>query len=213
MFLILQYDIQQSGQKSTRCWFNFILNSAAAIGPSQKQTQIRVGCLAGKKELTKINFNAAFFFSFCSAFTHDMKEPSFRGKVNFLLQINRFQLCFDTGRHFASVGCRSAPSKTNKKLITKSVYIFIWSRVFFSFFWFPSICVPPKSWAESKLTQQHVQSLLDCVLRGGHSSEETLSRLITLPSYKYLLNTFLINLDSIFLNCARSFVILWKALR
>lgn len=134
MFLILQYDIQQSGQKSTRCWFNFILNSAAAIGPSQKQTQIRVGCLAGKKELTKINFNAAFFFSFCSAFAHDMKEPSFRGKVNFLLQVNRFQLCFDTGRHFASVGCRSAPSKTNKKLITKSVYIFIRSRVFFSFF-------------------------------------------------------------------------------
>lgn len=62
MFLFLRYDIQQSGQKSTRCWFNFILNSAAAIGPSQKQTQIRVGCLAGKKELTKINFNAAFFF-------------------------------------------------------------------------------------------------------------------------------------------------------
>lgn len=126
MFLILQYDIQQSGQKSTRCWFNFILNSAAAIGPSQKQTQIRVGCLAGKKELTKINFNAAFFFFFLIIIQRK-SQLSAAGKPVPVVFWHRKTLCFCR----LSVGTKQDEQKADYK---KRLYFYSISSFFFLFF-------------------------------------------------------------------------------
>lgn len=183
MFLILRYDIQQSGRKSTRCWFNFILNSAAALGPSQRQTQIRVGCLAGKKELTKINFNAAFFFFpfvphspmwYEGAIVRRKSQLSAADKPVPVVFWHRKTLCFCQ----LSVGTKQDEQKADYK---KRLGFYSISSFFFFFFDFHRFVSRPSHELQANCHSNTFNPSL-IVFYVVATSEETLSRLITLPS-------------------------------